>query len=130
MIAQIKNPDQGSVSTLKNQKIALDTIFLDSENQPFDLYVYTPPIYPYVWDHMLTWYAEKKYETQPKEYGYQRSDEARDDYYLLIEPDELPSRIDGWKGNFSGKGEFVRSWQLPGGITLEKWKAVNNGSNE
>ena len=95
------------------------------------MYVYTPPVYTYIWDHMLFWYAEPKYETTPIEYGYMRSENAREDFYLLIEPDDIPARIDGWKGNFYQYGKRVNTWNLPGEITVEKWETnVINKKNE
>jgi hypothetical protein len=113
---------QGGASSLKNQKNALDTIYKEAPEK-FDLYVYTPPVYTYVWDHILSWYAQPKYAKQPQEYGFKRSKTSTNDFYLLIEPDDLSIRIDGWKGGFVEFGKPVKNWKLPGDITIEKWKA-------
>jgi hypothetical protein len=118
---------EGGPATLGNQKQALDFIFQDTSNNPFDLYVYTPPVYTYVWDHMLFWYARPRYPNQPQDYGYQRSSNAENDFYLLIEPDEYQGRIDGWKGNFVAFGKPIAVWNLPGGMTIEKWKTNTQG---
>ena len=121
LITHLKDGYEGGVGSVKNQKLALDTVFQDAKNIAFDLYVYTPPVYTYVWDHMLLWYAKPKYAKEPEEYGYHRTGEARNDFYLLIEPDDFPDRIAGWKGNFVAFGSPKRTWNLPGGITIEKW---------
>lgn len=123
LISHVVKGYEGGVGTIKNQKLALDTIFQDSKDSSFDLYVYTPPVYTYVWDHMLLWYAKPKYTNHPKEYGYMRSREATNDFYLLIEPDDYPDRIAGWKGNFVSLGKPSKIWNLTGGITIEKWVA-------
>lgn len=113
---------EGGPATIRNQKQALDLVFIDARDEPFALYVYTPPIYTYVWDHMLSWYAKPRYANYPVEYGYQPSGEMNNIFYLLIEPDELQDRIDGWKGNFVAYGKPIDRWVLSGGIIIEKWE--------
>lgn len=123
LISHVVTGYEGGVGTIKNQKLALDTIFQDAKESSFDLYVYTPPVYTYVWDHMLLWYAKPKYTNYPKEYGYMRRRDEKNDFYLLIEPDDYPDRIAGWKGNFVSLGKPSKIWNLTGGITVEKWVA-------
>ncbi|OGY18568.1 MAG: hypothetical protein A2900_03090 [Candidatus Chisholmbacteria bacterium RIFCSPLOWO2_01_FULL_50_28] len=127
LLSHITTGYEGGAGTVKNQKNALDTIFQDARGNPFDLYVYTPPVYTYVWDHMLFWYAKPKYTNYPNEYGYQRSKKAENGFYLLIEPDDFPDRISGWKGNFESHGKPVKTWELAGGLRLERWEATKKG---
>lgn len=124
MLRPPQSREAGDVSSLGNQKRSLDTIFADAQGKPFSLYVYTPPIYPYVWDHLLVWYATPKYHQEPVHYGYQVAEPPSEPFYLLIEPDEQSARIEGWKGNFAGSGIPVRSWQGAGGIRIERWQPV------
>jgi 4-amino-4-deoxy-L-arabinose transferase-like glycosyltransferase len=122
LTAKVVKGYEGGPATLRNQKKSLEFIHQDAGEQPFDLYVYTPPVYTYVWDHMLFWYAYPRYSNQPQDYGYQRSSKAENDFYLLIEPDEYQDRINGWKGNFVAFGKPMAVWDLRGGIKIEKWK--------
>src|SRR3989344_1325506 len=57
-------------ATLKNQILALDTIYTQAANQPFKLYVYTPPIYDYQYQYLTWWYGRKAYGYLPTEYSY------------------------------------------------------------
>ena len=118
--------DEGTLASVKTQKNVIDMIFRDAGDEPFDLYVYTPPVYIYVWDHELYWYAKANYTNYPVDYGYQRGTAIHNTTYLVIEPDEYTSRIDGWKGNLALTGKPVKIWNLPSGIRIEKWEVMFN----
>jgi hypothetical protein len=124
LILHFQGINEGGVSTIRNQKQIIDSIYFDAQGNNFDLYVYTPPVYTYVWDHLLHWYANDKYIYLPEDYGYARSSDAKNDFYLLIEPDELEARIDGWKGHFANRGEMIKNWKAAGGVIVEKWQKL------
>ncbi len=113
---------QGDTSTLRNQHLALESIYKDANTQPFALYVYTPPVYPYIWDYNLYWHAQKTYGYLPKPYDILPQPDNPENIYLLIEEtDEYTSRAEGWIDNYNHLGEKVATWRIPGKIRIEKW---------
>jgi hypothetical protein len=121
--AQVNSGAASGPATMKAQKQAIDLVVSESGIEKYDLYIYTPPVYTYVWDHMLIWYAEPRYKNLPVDYGYQRNPSAANNFFLIIEPDYFPTRIDGWKGHFSSSGMPISEWKLRSGIVVEKWQA-------
>lgn len=110
------------VAAVTNQHAALDSIYQNAAGQPFALYVYTPPVYPYIWDYQLYWYAQNKYGYLPFPYDVMPQANNPELVYLLVEPDEYPTRIDGWLGNFKGHGQSLETWSISGDITIHKWQ--------
>jgi len=116
------NRYQDNVSTLRNQQQILDSIYEDAQGQPFALYVYTPPIYPYIWDYQLQWYVLKTYNYLPRPYDIHPQPGNPENIYLIIEPDQYADRIGGWQGNFRALGSRVKSWSSISGVVVEKWQ--------
>lgn len=56
------NPEHISLGT---QKLAIDWIYQQANNQPFNLNVYVPPVIPYAYDYLFKWYGENKYHQLP-----------------------------------------------------------------
>lgn len=123
---------------LANQKKALDWVYEDAQGQPFKVYVYTPPIYDYHYQYLIFWYGRKKFAYLPIEYSYlpgesgylnfkehyvNPSPQETDLVYLLIEPDKVKQRVEGWLGHFS-KMDLEKRIKLNSGIVLEKRKEV------
>jgi len=119
----------GYVSTLSNQQKALDYIYKDSKGEPFALYVYTPPVYPWIWDYQLWWYAEKKYGYLPSPYDRMPQEGNPELIYLIIEPAQFEADMLGWKDNFTHYGEMTASASIPGGIGVEKWAFTEDPQN-
>lgn len=113
---------QNNPAALANQKQALDKIYQEAGSQQFSLYVYTPPVYTYVWDHLLFWYAQPKYNYLPQDYGYQYHARPDSIFFLIIEPDDMQYRIDGFRGEFTGFAKPLSIWKMPGNIGVEKWQ--------
>lgn len=111
----------GTVSTIKNQFEVIDFIYQDAQEQPFALYVYTPPVYPWIWDYQLWWYAQPTYGYLPEPYDRMPLAGNPNLIYLLIEPTDLIADRDGWKDNFSHFGEPIQEWMFASGIKVEKW---------
>lgn len=119
-----------SVSSLGVQHQVLDALYEKANGQPFSLYVYTPPVYPYLWDYQLYHYARPRFGYLPKPYDIMPQTGNPDLVYLLIEPDvEQPTRIEGWLGNFRALGYQKEIWELPAGIRLVEWKFESEPKN-
>lgn len=119
---------------LANQKKALDWVYEDAGKQPFKVYVYTPPVYDYHYQYLIFWYGRKKFAYLPTEYSYlpgesrylnfkeyyvNPSPQETNLVYLLIEPDEVRQRVEGWLGHFS-ETELEKRIKLNSGIVVEK----------
>lgn len=113
----------GDTSTLANQQRALDSIYQDATGKPFALYVYTPPIFPYIWDYQLYWFAQPKYGYMPFPYNvYPQSDNPPNIYLLIENNDYYPDRIVSWRNRFISYGRKLSDWSLPGDLLIEKWE--------
>ena len=126
-----------SQATLKNQINALDTVYKQATNEPFRLYVYTPPIYDYHYQYLVWWYGRKTYGYLPTEYSYLPGETSyhpqKDKFtqptrpvtgtdpvrvFLLIEPEAATDRLTGWLGHFAAL-PLISEQILPGDITLQ-----------
>lgn len=111
-----------NVSTLRAQQVVIDSVYQDAAGEPFALYVYTPPVYTYIWDYQLHWYARSKYGYLPKPYDIRPQAGNPKLIYLIREPDDNNERVHGWIGNFKANGKSVDVWHTTAGITIEKWE--------
>ena len=123
---------------LSIQKEVIDKIYEDAQTKPFNVYVYTPPIYDYHYQYLFWWYGKKEHNYWPEEYSYlpgktdyvpskekylaiQRQNQPQKQpefIYLIIEPDKMQERINGWKGHFSSQ-ELIKSYKL-NDVIIEK----------
>ncbi len=96
-----------------NQKQAIDWIYQDAKEQPFNEDVYVPPVIPYAYDYLFTWYGEVVHGREP-EGG------RVDLLYTLYEVDgPHPERLDAWLARQKGIGKVVKTAHF-GGITVER----------
>jgi hypothetical protein len=91
--------------TLKDEKAALDYIYLNQKGRPFSLNTITSPLYINVlWSYLFNWYGKKTYLYLPYWHGHaqidllgnnlQKPTKETTDYYLIIEPSE--TNLDPW----------------------------------
>jgi hypothetical protein len=108
------------IGTYKNMLAVVDYVYEDRGQEPFGVFVYTPPIYSYAYDYIFWWRGKTKYNYIP-------DDSKKGLFYLVIEPnDGKPFDIDGWKKTkiVTGKTEWIKDFR--GGVQVEK----RNGSGE
>ncbi len=136
-VKPLNRPDPSAFSTsatLKNQLYALDAIYHQAAGQPFNLYVYTPPIYDYHYQYLVWWYGRKTYGYLPTEYTYLPGEVSYhpqkekfttpikvgepDKVFLLIEPEAATDRLTGWLGHFASY-PLLNQQSLPGNIILQ-----------
>ena len=123
---------------LSVQKEVIDYIYNDAQGKSFSVYVYTPPIYDYHYQYLFWWYGKKQHNYWPEQYSYlpgktdylpskekyleiqhQKQPQKEPEFiYLIIEPDKMQDRIDGWKGHFASQ-KFIKSYNL-NEIIIEK----------
>jgi len=112
----LRQPDwEGDAAIYRNVKFAVEEVFKDTDGEPFDYLVYTPPLIPYTYQYLFTWLSEKKYHNPPQP-GSER-------LYFIVEPNAYqPEFSRDWLLAHDGDGEFVFEKKLKGGILLQKRK--------
>ncbi len=106
--------DYGGTAKIRGKTEALDVIYSDAAGKPFGLLVFTPPVIPYAYEYLATWYGSRTY-------GYVPPFERKPVFYLLIEPDpEKPWSYNGWLETVIKTGAVVKTWNLPSGFIIEK----------
>lgn len=107
---------EGDGSVFRNQLAILDYIYQDvGASQPFNVLVYTPPIYDWHYQYLFWWYGQKTYGRLP---GSERSGNL----YLIMEPNrDAPWLWEGWiKTVVLDPGKVVSRKEFPGGVVVEK----------
>jgi hypothetical protein len=106
--------DFGGVHKIKGKIQALDYIYKDAGGKPFNLLVFTPPVYTYAYDYLLWWYGREKY-------GYEPERKKERTFYLLIEPDpHQPWTYKGWLETVIKIGKIIETKELPSGFIIQK----------
>lgn len=103
--------------TLGNQLQAIDWIYQDAKEQDFNLEIYVPPVIPYAYQYLLSWYGQSRYQRQPVA-------EKTPLLYTLYEVDSRdPRRFQVWLDRQEGIGQIIKS-QSFGGITVQKRERI------
>lgn len=137
-VTSLRRPSVAKAETVAAQSEVVLWVYEDAlkGNEPFSVYTYTPPIYDYNYQYILWWQGTRVFYVLPAEYSYlpgessyvplkdrfnsnQWSPQEAKTYYLILEPESLQDRLDGWKGHFS-QTELVSTKQFPSGVTVEK----------
>ncbi len=106
--------DYGGTAKLKGKIDAIDYIYKDAKGKPFNLLVFTPPVYTYPYDYLIWWHGQKKY-------GYIPGSEKKDTFYLLIEKDPgKPWSYEGWLKTVIKEGKIIKTVTLPSGFLVQE----------
>jgi hypothetical protein len=106
--------DYGGWHKIKGKLDALDVIYQDAEGKPFNVLVYTPPVYTYAYDYLFQWYGAKKYSYVPGK-------DATGTFYLLMEEDTSSARGHiGWMETVVKTGDVVWTHTLPSNLIIQK----------
>lgn len=106
--------DTGGTAKIRGKTAAVDEAYRESGGKPFNLLVFTPPVYTYPYDYLIQWYAAKKY-------GFVPGTEKRGTVILLIEPDpEKPWSYNGWLETVIKNGTVLSTTKLPSGFIIQK----------
>jgi len=99
--------------TLANQLQSIDWIYKDAGEEKFNVDVYVPPVIPYAYQYLFSWYGPKKYNKQPLEENVKL-------LYILYEIDPpYPQRLDAWLARQDTIGKTIKLEKF-GGITVER----------
>lgn len=109
--------DYGGTHKIRGKLDAIDAIYKDAKGAPFNVLVYTPPIYTYPYDYLFWWRGSHTY-------GYVPGKEKTGIFYLLIEPDgNRPWEYKGWQETVIKTGTVISTWTQTSGFIIEKRKA-------
>ncbi len=102
---------------LQSQKKAIDWIYQQAENEPFNADFYVPPQIYYSYSYLMKWYGGGKYGREPetKQVGQ---------LYTLHEPDgEHPQFLKAWLERQDGIGKINKEY-FWGDITVQKRERI------
>ena len=106
--------DYGGIHKIKGKLDAIDHIYKNADGERFGLLVFSPPIYTYPYDYLVSWYGRKKY-------GYVPHREKKGLVYLLIEKDtSKPWSYRGWIETVIKGGNIINTEQLASGFIVQK----------
>lgn len=106
--------DYGGTAKLKGKIEAIDYIYKSANTKPFNLLVFSPPVYTYPYDYLLLWYGKEKY-------GFVPGNEKKGIFYLLIEKDNSkPWSYEGWLKTVIKSGEILETKILQSGFIIQK----------
>lgn len=106
--------DYGGTAKLQGKVDAIDYIYKDAKSKNFNVLIFSPPIYTYPYDYLLSWYGQKKY-------GFVPGNEKKGTFYLLIEPDNSKLwTYKGWLETVVKSGNIESTVALPSGFIIQK----------
>jgi len=133
-----KNLSSAAPETLTAQLEVVDWIYQDALKtlEPFSIYTYTPPIYDYTYQYLIWWRGTRLYRKLPAEFSYlpeetsylpEKEKFVSSDWkpqdgktvYLIIEPDNIQFRQQGWLGHFAST-TIINQTEFPSGLIVEK----------
>lgn len=106
--------DYGGIHKIKGKLDAIGHIYKNADGKRFGLLVFSPPIYTYSYDYLVSWHGRKKY-------GYVPHQEKKGLVYLLIEKDtSKPWSYQGWLETVIKGGDILSTEQLSSGFIIQK----------
>lgn len=104
--------------TLAPSLAAVDWLFTDTTNRPFNVDVYVPPVVPYAYDYLVLWRGETKYHRQP-------DPNLQALLYTLYETDPPhPERLEAWMARQKGIGQVEAETSF-GGVHIQRRQRIN-----
>lgn len=116
------NGDGENTIIFANQKQALDWIYQDASGAEFNTDVYVPPVIPYAYDYLFTWYSQSRN-------GWVNNGELSRLYTLYEEDPPHPERLLAWKKRQEGIGKILYEKKF-GGITVQRRERIPQKTNE
>jgi len=113
----IAGVDGSTTVAFGNQKQAIDWVYEDAGGRQFSVDVYVPPVIPYAYDYLFTWYG-------PEKFGFKPSKDLVDPLYTIYEVDPPhPERLEAWMARQKGIAVVEKEVRF-GGITVQKRKRI------
>ncbi len=99
---------------LNNQLQAIDWVYQLAGDREFNVDTYVPPVIPYAYDYLFSWYGEGHYQRLPQE-------DLRPLLYTIYEVDPPhPERLEAWLKRQAGIGRVVKEQSFGGVVVQER----------
>lgn len=106
--------DYGGIHKIRGKLDAVNHIYKNADGKRFGLLVFSPAIYTYPYDYLVSWYGSKKYSYAPHQ-------EKKGLVYLLIEKDtSKPWSYQGWLETVIRGGSIINTEQLASDFIIQK----------
>lgn len=103
---------------LGNQKEAIEWIYEDAGGVNFNVDVYVPPVIPYAYDYLFTWYPETT-RLRGASDSQSIAEHVRLLYTLYEVDPPHPERLDAWHARQAGIGKIEYEARF-GGLTVQR----------
>jgi len=112
--ADLKRPIwEGNAAVYRNQLAVVDYIYNEAKGKEYNYIAYSPAIFSYPYDYLLTWYGLKKYNYAP-------SVEHRKLFFVIIEPDfDHPFLLKQWLKLREKDGKIIKEQKVKGGVIVQ-----------
>ncbi len=105
------------IIAFKNQISAVDWVYENASERPFNVDEYVPPVIPYAYQYLFLWRGETVHKTQPLTKNV-------DLLYTLYEVDpNHPERLQAWLDRQKGIGKVLKE-ETFGGITVQERERI------
>lgn len=106
---------QGDSSVYRNQINVINYIYRKAHGRHFSFQVYTPPVIPYTYEYLFSWYG-KKY------FGYIPTSRSKLLFYIIETDYRFPFRRLAWLNLRKGDGHIIKTIILQGNIIVQERK--------
>lgn len=102
---------------LRADMMTVDYVYRQTNNQEFCVRIYTPPIVPYTYDYIFSYYSKvKRYKEPSKEYKNNRC-------WYIFDKEPVKDRIVEWRKNNIPQNAFIqKNHIMENGVRLELWQ--------
>jgi len=118
--ASLKNYQSSGKSEMTGLKITesiVKHLYKQVADKKFCVRIYTPPVIPYTYDYLFSYYSRNKNYKKPV------SDFVDNKCYFIIENDVYQFRIDEWrKNNIPKEATLDSSKKIARDVVIEAWK--------
>lgn len=106
--------DYGGDAKVRGKLDAIDYIYKEARGKPFNVHIFTPPVYTYAYDYLIWWRSKEKFRYMPGK-------EKTGTMMLVMEKDPgKPWSYKGWQETVIKVGKVIYTKTLPSGIIVEK----------
>lgn len=113
---ELKNKNN-EIKDFKAIDTAIKYLYNKNSGQNFCLKIYTPPVVPYTYDYLTSYYSKIKNINRPL------NDYIDNKCYFIIETDNYRFRIKEWrKNNIPKNGSKLSSYKVNKDIEIELWQ--------
>ena len=102
---------------LRADVMTIDYLYKQTDNKDLCVRIYTPPIVPYTYNYLFSYYSKvKKFKEPVKDF-------KNNQCWYIIDKEPYAQRLLEWrKANIPEKASLLKSHTMENGTKLELWK--------